>query len=115
MDISDGLVKDLERLLKASGVAGRLETAEVPFSEAARKALAAAPSQLIQLITAGDDYEVLASVPERNAEAFAAAARAAGAPVCRIGVVLPGPPALAIIGSDGRPLPVPQRTGWDHF
>jgi thiamine-monophosphate kinase len=115
MDISDGLVKDLERLLRASGVAGRLEAAEVPFSEPARKVLDTSPSQLIQLITAGDDYEVLASVPERNAEAFAAAARAAGVPVSRIGAVLPGPPGLTIIGSDGRPLPVPQRTGWDHF
>jgi thiamine-monophosphate kinase len=115
MDISDGLVKDLERLLKASGVAGRLEAAEVPFSEPARKVLAASPSRLIELITAGDDYEVLASVPERSAEAFAAAARAAGVPVSRIGAVLPGPPALAIIGPDDQPLPVPLRTGWDHF
>jgi thiamine-monophosphate kinase len=77
--------------------------------------VARAPERLAELITAGDDYEVLATVPESNAAAFAAAARAAGVPVTRIGAVLPGPPALTIVGPDGRPMPLPARTGWDHF
>ena len=115
MDMSDGLVKDLDRLLRASGVAGRLRAGDVPLSEPARQIVARAPERLTQLITAGDDYEVLAAVSTGNAAAFAAAARAAGVPVSRIGAVLPGPSALTIIGRDGRPLPVPQRTGWDHF
>jgi thiamine-monophosphate kinase len=115
MDISDGLVKDLERLLEASGVAGRLVAADVPLSEPGRKALAAAPDLLAALITAGDDYEVLASVPEAGAGAFASAALAAGVPVARVGALLPGPPALTLIGPGGRPMSLPQRPGWDHF
>lgn len=115
MDISDGLVKDLHRLLRASGVAGRLAAGDVPLSDPARQIAARAPDRLTQFITAGDDYEVLAAVSTVNAEAFAAAARAAGVPVSRIGAVLPGPSALTIIGRDGRLLPLPQRTGWDHF
>ena len=34
MDVSDGLVKDLERLMRASGVAGHLVAADVPLSDA---------------------------------------------------------------------------------
>ena len=115
MDISDGLVKDLQRLLRASGVAGRLLAGDVPLSDPARQIVARAPERLTQFITAGDDYEVLAAVSTVNAEAFAAAAHAAGVPVSRIGAILPSPSALTIIGHDGRPLPVPRRTGWDHF
>ena len=43
MDVSDGLVKDFERLLRASGVAGRLVAADVPLSEPARKVIATEP------------------------------------------------------------------------
>jgi thiamine-monophosphate kinase len=115
MDVSDGLVKDLDRMLRASGAAGRLDAASVPFSAAARKVVARAPERLARSITGGDDYEVLASVPRAKGAAFAAAAAAAGVPVRRIGEVLPGPPALAVVGADGTPLQLPATSGWDHF
>jgi len=115
MDVSDGLVKDLERMMRASGVAGHLVAADVPLSDPARAVLAHAPERLSQLITAGDDYEVLLALPEDRAGAFATAAAAAGIPVTRIGQVLPGPPALTVEGLDGKPLVLPERTGWDHF
>lgn len=115
MDVSDGLVKDLDRLLRASGVAGRLIAEDVPLAGPARKVVVRAPERLAGLITAGDDYEVLATVPHDKARAFAEAALAAGVPVTHIGQILPGPPALAIIGPDGAPLQLPERAGWDHF
>lgn len=115
MDLSDGLVKDLDRLLRASGVAGRLAAVDIPLSNPARKALSHAPERLPALIAAGDDYEVLAAVPLAKAEAFAAAAKAAGVAVTHIGETLPGPPALAIEGPGGSPLNLPENTGWDHF
>ena len=115
MDISDGLVKDLERMMRASGVAGRLVAADVPLSGPAREVLTHAPERLSQLITAGDDYEVLLAVPEGRAGALTAAAGATGTPLSRVGNVLPGPPALSVEGLDGRPLDLPERTGWDHF
>jgi thiamine-monophosphate kinase len=115
MDVSDGLIKDLDRMLRASGVAGRLVAADVPLSDAARAVLARTPERLSRLLTAGDDYEILSAVPEDKAIAFAVAAAAAGTPVARVGQVLPGPPALTVEGPDGRPMDLPERIGWDHF
>ena len=115
MDVSDGLVKDLDRMMRASGVAGHLLAAEVPLSEPARTVLAHAPERLSRLITAGDDYEILLAVPSERATPFVAAAAAAGVPVTRIGQVRAGPPELLVEGLDGRPLDLPERTGWDHF
>jgi thiamine-monophosphate kinase len=115
MDVSDGLVKDLERMMRASGVAGHLVAAEVPLSDPARKVLAHAPELLSRLITAGDDYEILLAVPKDRASTFAAVAGAAGVPVTPIGRVLQGAPALTVEGPDGRPLELPERMGWDHF
>ena len=115
MDISDGLAKDLDRLLRASGVAGRLVAAEVPLSIPAQKVALRSPERLLQLISAGDDYEVLVAVPRDKAQAFGAAAGKAGVPVHQIGDVLPGPAALTLVGPDGEPLALPQQPGWDHF
>ena len=115
MDLSDGLVKDLERMLRVSGVAARLNAGDVPLSPAARTVLSGAPDRLAQLITAGDDYEVLAAVPQAKAAAFQAAAAAAGVEVTRTGQALAGPPQLSVLGADGHPLALPAQRGWDHF
>jgi thiamine-monophosphate kinase len=115
MDVSDGLVKDLGRMLRASGAAGRLDAGNVPLSPGARKMVAQSPDGLARLVTGGDDYEVLASVPRAKGAAFAAAAAACGVPMTRIGEVLSGAPALAVVGPDGKPLVLPAGTGWDHF
>ena len=115
MDISDGLIKDLERMLRTSGVAGRLRVDAVPLSGPARRVVTQAPEWLERLITAGDDFEVLAAVPPAKAAGFRTVAAAAGVVVAEIGALQAGPPALTIEGTDGNPLPLPARKGWDHF
>jgi thiamine-monophosphate kinase len=121
MDLSDGLVKDLERMLRGSGLGGRLRAGDVPFSEPARKVLAREPARLAQVITGGDDYEVLAAAPGPRARCEELRAAAAKAGVALSDVGMAGPSAwpehgsgLLIEGPDRRPLTV-DRTGWDHF
>ena len=70
MDISDGLIKDFDRLCRASGVGGRIEAPRVPLSDAARAVLAAGGATLVDLMTGGEDYEVLATVPPERASEF---------------------------------------------
>ena len=121
MDLSDGLVKDMERMLRGSGVGGRLRAGDVPLSEPARKVLAREPERLAQLITGGDDYEMLAAVlgSRGYCDEFRAAAANAGVPLTEIGMA--GPFAwpergdgLLVERPDGCPL-VLDRAGWDHF
>jgi thiamine-monophosphate kinase len=113
MDISDGLAKDLARLCAASGCAAHARFADMPLSPAAAKALAADPALAKLIVAAGDDYEVLASVPPANAAQFQASAAAAGVAVTRIGTTEAGE-GIRIEDCDGRPLDL-ERTGWDHF
>jgi thiamine-monophosphate kinase len=116
MDISDGLLKDLDRMCRASGVAARIEAAIVPLSPAAARVLAAEPARLAAILAGGDDYEVLASVPSASAAKFEQMAIAAGCPVTCIGrfEVAGEAPAVTVAGPDGAPL-VAASAGYDHF
>jgi thiamine-monophosphate kinase len=113
MDISDGLAKDLARMCVASGCGARVEALRLPLSPAARKALAADPSLVAAVVAGGDDYEILAAVPETRAEEFRGRAAAGGLPVTGIGEATPAQ-GVSIIDSEGKRLPL-LRTGWDHF
>lgn len=113
MDISDGLAKDLGRMCRASGVGARVELAALPLSAAAASALRVAPHLDRAIVSAGDDYEVLAAVPPASASGFECAAHQAGVPVARIGICTPGHD-VTIVAADGAPI-VLAREGWDHF
>ena len=102
MDVSDGLAGDLGKLCRASGVGAEIEVARVPLSEAARAALAAEPALIETILTGGDDYEIVATVPPAKLARFRAAAARAGVPVTEIGRVVAG---------RGRPLPRRGRPG----
>ena len=113
MDISDGLAKDLGRMARASGVAAHVSTSSLPLSSAAARALAADPSLLADLVSGGEDYEVLAAVPPADAGSFTTAAATRGLRLTEIGEFVQGS-GLRIAGPDGRPLAL-AREGWDHF
>jgi thiamine-monophosphate kinase len=112
MDVSDGLAGDLTKLCRVSGVAARIDVAAVPLSDAARAAIAAEATMRETALTGGDDFEILCTVPPARADAFGAAAQAAGVPVTAIGAIDAGAGAHFMDG--GRELAF-QRLSFSHF
>ncbi len=90
MDVSDGLAGDLGKLCRASGVAAEVDCGAVPLSPAAQAALSADATLIEQILTGGDDYELLLTLPVVKFSAFRAAAENAGVPVGKIGQVTSG-------------------------
>jgi thiamine-monophosphate kinase len=90
MDVSDGLVGDLTKMLKVSGVGAIVRLDRVPLSPAAQAVVALAPALFETAVTGGDDYEILAAVAPARAAAFEAGAAAAGIAVTRIGTAHEG-------------------------
>jgi len=114
IDASDGLVGDIEKLAKASHAGALIEADKVPLSDAASKVLAREPSLLATLLTAGDDYEIVASVAEANVPAFEAESRNRGTAITAIGRIEGQKGIVRVLAPDGKPLPL-ERKGFAHF
>ena len=113
MDVSDGLAGDFAKLCRASAVAADVEVALVPLSDAARAVVAAEPAMLETVLTGGDDYEIICTVPAAKADGFCKAAKAAQVTVTEIGQVKAGEGAR-FIAKDGKTLTFNQAS-FSHF
>jgi thiamine-monophosphate kinase len=113
IDVSDGLVGDLAKLARESGLGARVEAAHVPLSPAARKAVAGEPALLAAAISGGDDYEIVCTVPEARGVEFQKRASAAGVGVRPIGRMRAGD-GVEVIGFDGKRIEL-ARSAYSHF
>jgi len=119
MDLSDGLAKDLGRMLAASSAAAGMtlgatvSAVDLPLSQPFRMALSCGVAAIADALAAGDDYEVLAAVPPNAADAYRAAAAAGGVEVTAIGTV-EAARGLRIVDASGDEIDL-GRTGYDHF
>ena len=114
MDISDGLAGDLAKLCRASAVSATIEVAHVPMSPATQSALRVAPRLLETVLTGGDDYEILCTVPADRADSFRVAAAARGVVVTPIGRITAASSAPLFIDATGAVLEF-QRPSFSHF
>jgi len=114
IDVSDGLVGDIDKLCQVSHVGARIETAHVPFSSAAAKALQLERDLLPDLITAGDDYGVVVAISEKSAPDFESEAESKGAAFAFVGDLVPPEEGITAIDAQGRPIPLKHK-GFSHF
>jgi thiamine-monophosphate kinase len=114
MDISDGLIGDLTKMLRVSGVSARVDLARVPLSDAAKAAIAADPAWFEIAATGGDDYELLVAVPPEGAHGFEALAAAAGVDVAFVGEAIDRIAPPCFIGQDGEEV-LFERGAFSHF
>ncbi|MEE3168743.1 MAG: thiamine-phosphate kinase [Pseudomonadota bacterium] len=107
IDISDGLLADLDHILEASGCGARLESGSLPLSPALVR-LAGARAQDLAL-RSGDDYELCLTFPP---ERWKSAPEALRQQLTVIGTIEEDP-GLYLDGTDCGPSG--PNAGFDHF
>ena len=112
MDVSDGLVGDLAKLCRASGVAAETDVEAIPLSDAARAALSADAKLIERILSGGDDYEILLTLPPAKFSAFRAAAENVGLSVAKIGQIMSGQGVRCL--REGKIVLLPQAS-YSHF
>jgi thiamine-monophosphate kinase len=113
IDISDGLLGDLEHICAASRLRGVVHQARLPLSPASRSAITANPRLNTAVTGGGDDYELLFTAPAEAVEAIARAAAAVGVPVTAIGAMEKGE-GVGLLDAAGQAVRVEQK-GYAHF
>ena len=102
MDISDGFIGDLTKMLSLAGLGADIKLGDVPYSVAARAAIRNDPDLQETALTGGDDYEVVAAVSALNVESFMRECLVTGTQVTRVGTVLARGEAIRFLEDDGR-------------
>jgi len=114
MDVSDGLAGDLAKLCAASNVSADINLAQVPTSPAAASLLDCGAAELGAMVSGGDDYEILCTVPEMRCTSFLGEAAQAGVAVAEIGVVVAGVTGPRFIDGHGQQVAL-KRLSFSHF
>jgi thiamine-monophosphate kinase len=111
IDLSDGLLGDLQHVLARSSVGATLDADALPLS-----AVLAAQAVTLRrecTLAGGDDYELLFSAAPARVAAVQAAAAQAGCAIARIGRV-DAAPGLRVVDARGRHVATPWAA-FDHF
>jgi thiamine-monophosphate kinase len=116
MDLSDGLLGDLPKILTASGVTATIDARVLPVAPALK---ALFPEDWLELaLRGGEDYELLFTIPPDRFAVLADRSGEIGATVTAIGTIEERTgigDGITLIGLDGQSAPVAPGVSWDHF
>lgn len=112
IDISDGLVADMEHICECSNVGAEIMLDKIPLSEAANAAEKEDKDFRIKAITGGDDYEILFTAPENMEGKITELVAETGVPITRIGKVISGN-SVGIIDASGKKIAI-KNSGYKH-
>jgi len=109
IDLSDGLISDLNQICKASQVSARVEIERVPIEPRVKAEFGDRALELA--LSGGEDYELLFTA---RAEVIDRVKRKAVSPITVIGDIVAGNKGVTVVDSQGKPVSLTKR-GWEHF
>jgi thiamine-monophosphate kinase len=114
IDISDGLLADLSRVLAASGKGATISLAGLPLSDDfMRCPIPEGERRLDYALSGGEDYELLFTVAKDREEELLRLSKGFSAPVTRIGEITEAG-GLVVLDAERRPYDI-GKLGFDHF
>jgi thiamine-monophosphate kinase len=111
IDISDGLLADLQHMLNTASLGAVIDSRLLPKSSAFVNMSHSADEYLDMQLNGGDDYELCFCAPPENKKEIAMVASECGIPLTRIGKVSASD---TICDSEGKELNL-DHPGYQHF
>ena len=108
IDISDGLIQDLNHILKASKVGATILLNDIPCEKFIH-----ASKQYQFVLNGGDDYELLFTAPKKNRPYIEKIAKKTNTAISVIGVITQNK-TLKVMDQKGRSISF-NKKGFDHF
>jgi len=104
IDVSDGLLHELEILCEQSQLGAELHLEKIPFEKG---------MEIIPAITAGDDYELLFTASQEHTDEISRIASQYNCLITPIGKIANG--TKIVLHMNKQIVPYPETSGYDHF
>ena len=102
MDISDGLITDLNKLINKQNVSYKIYEKFIPVSRNLTNLINSKNLKKIDLVSNGDDYQILFTAKPNNARIINKLSKSLGVKISKIGTILSGKNKSLILDKKGR-------------
>ena len=113
IDISDGLISDLEKLINKQNLSYRLNLNSIPISKNLNKLLIKKKLDKISFISQGDDYQILFTANSSKSRIINKTAKSLGIKISKIGKICSNLQKSQIIDQKGNKIAVKTK-GYSH-
>ena len=102
IDISDGLIGDLEKMINRQNLSFLINENEIPISSNLKKLISKKKLDKIETVTNGDDYQILfTSSPNKN-RIIKSISKNLGVKITKIGKIISGKKKSFVIDTKGK-------------
>ncbi|MFK7815242.1 MAG: thiamine-phosphate kinase [Gammaproteobacteria bacterium] len=112
IDISDGFIIDLQRILTASNKGAVISLNEIPVSNPMKK-LIKNETDMKELLIGGEDYELIFSINKNDKNKLEAYAENENIVLTEVGKIVKG--SEISLFNNGVDIKIPNHIGFDHF
>ena len=113
IDISDGLISDLEKLINKQKFSYNINLENVPISKNLKKILTQKKLSKISYISRGDDYQILFTANSSKSRIINKTAKSLGIKISKIGKICSNQQKSQIIDQKGKKIAVKTK-GYSH-
>ena len=113
IDISDGVISDLEKMLNKQSLSFQLNLDKIPISKPLKKIIKVKKLKKINLISNGDDYQIIFTATSKKARIITKISKILQIKISKIGKIISGKKRSAIIDEKGVQI-VLKNKGYIH-
>ncbi len=113
IDLSDGLIDDLRKMINNQNLSFTLYENKIPISKNLLKIIKMKSMKKIQLVSNGDDYQILFTATKAKSRIIAQTSKNLGIKISKIGKICSNKKRSVIIDKKGKEI-VPKNKGYVH-
>ncbi len=116
IDVSDGFLSDLKHICEASNLDAVVHQNLIPISDAAKDSIKENNIDLNQLLSGGEDYELIFTAPKKDQKNIEKLSKKLGIKITQVGSLkkTKSNPKIQLLDSKGKEIKI-SKYGWQHY
>ncbi len=115
IDISDGLFADLDKLINKQKLSYKVNISNIPISKNLKKIIHLKKLKKINLVTKGDDYQILFTASKKKSRIIKRTFKSLGIKISKIGNISSGGQKSQIIDEKGNKIAIKNKGYFHNF